>query len=433
MTTTLTLGSLFDGSGGFPLAAKHSGIWPVWASEVEPFPILVTSRRLPHMTHIGDVTAVDGAEVEPVNIISFGSPCQDLSIAGRRAGLDGSRSNLFFHAIRIIKEMRQATDAQYPRFAIWENVPGAFSSNKGDDFHDVLKHFIAICDQSAADELPRPNRWERAGAIVGEGFSLAWRVLDAQYFGVPQRRRRIFLVADFGSRRAPEILFDPHQLSDAPDEGTEISATASTDSGTSIEGAGRAYALRMRQGKPGGGKGPLVQTELSGTLATGNDQTLFEPVPFGFNAIRPKWGRVGKFGYTMDVAKTLDTKGMIPDGAQGGIAIVDHDARTHVVRRLTPIECARLQGFPDVWAENLAITDPTDEQLEFWQSVHDRWADISGLKTRKSQKQIRAWLANPMSKTAVFKLWGNGVAFPVVQHVLNGIRQLVESESVKSR
>ena len=431
MTTTLTLGSLFDGSGGFPLAAKHSGIWPVWASEVEPFPILVTSRRLSHMTHIGDVTAVDGAEVEPVNIISFGSPCQDLSIAGRRAGLDDSRSNLFFHAIRIIKEMRQATGGQYPRFAIWENVPGAFSSNKGNDFHDVLKHFIAICDQSAADELPRPNRWERAGAIVGEGFSLAWRVLDAQFFGVPQRRRRIFLVCDFGSRRAPEILFDPHQLPHPPRESEEVQQTTPATLGESLDPAGRAYALRMRYGKPGGGKGPLIQTELSGTLATGNDQTVFQPVAYGFNAIRPKWGRVGKYGYPLDVAKTLDTKGTCPDGAQGGIAVVDESEQTHVVRRLTPVECARLQGFPDEWAENLSITNPTPEQVKFWQQVHDTWGLICGRKMRKTEKQIRAWLADPFSKTAVFKLWGNGVALPVVEHVLTGIREVTEREQTK--
>ncbi|WP_406711894.1 DNA cytosine methyltransferase [Trueperella pyogenes] len=429
MNQPLTLGSLFDGSGGFPLAAKNSGIWPVWASEVEPFPILVTTKRLSHMTHVGDVSKLDGAAVEPVDIITFGSPCQDLSIAGRRAGLDGAKSNLFFEAIRIIKQMRKATNGQYPRFAVWENVPGAFSSNKGDDFHDVLKHLTAICDETAAADLPRPKRWERAGAVVGDGYSLAWRMLDAQFFGVPQRRRRIFLIADFGSERAHEILFDPHQLPHPPGEGKEIQQTPPTPVGESTTGAGAAYALRMRQGKPGGGKGPLIQTELSGTLATGNDQTVFQPVAFGFNAIRPKWGRIGKYGYPLNVAKTLDTKGTCPDGAQGGIAVIDESTeRTHVVRRLTPVECARLQGFPDEWAENLIITEPTSEQLEFWQQVHDTWGGICGRKMRKTEKQIRAWLANPFSKTAVFKLWGNGVALPVVEHVLTGIRQQVDKE-----
>ncbi|MCI6574733.1 DNA cytosine methyltransferase [Corynebacterium kozikiae] len=428
----LTLGSLFDGSGGFPLAAKNTGIWPVWASEVEPFPILVTSRRLKYLTHVGDVSKLDGGRVEPVDIITFGSPCQDLSIAGRRAGLEGNKSNLFFEAIRVIKEMRDATGGQYPRFAVWENVPGAFSSNKGDDFHDVLKHLTAIIDEQAAAELPRPQRWERAGAIVGDGYSLAWRVLDAQFFGVPQRRRRIFLIADFGSQRAPEILFDPHQLSNSAGQSEEVQQATTTPAGNGAEGTSKAYCLRMRQGKPGGGKGPLIQTELSGTLATGNDQTVFAPVAYGFNAIRPKWGRVGKYGYPLDIAKTLDTKGTCPDGAQGGIAVVDEHERTHVVRRLTPVECARLQGFPDEWAENLGYSDPTDEQLVFWQQVFDTWGTICGLKTRKTKKQIRAWLADPFSKTAVFKLWGNGVALPVVEHVLTGIRELVEAEQAST-
>ena len=205
----LKLGSLFDGSGGFPLAGALFGVEPVWASEIEPFPIRVTKARFPGMKHLGSVTDVCGGEVEPVDIITFGSPCQDLSVAGKQAGIhEGQRSNLFFEAIRIIKEMRDGTSDQYPRFAVWENVPGAFSSNKGEDFRAVLQ---AFCDISGEDlpavELPRGG-WKPAGCVVGNGFSLAWRVYDAQFWGVPQRRKRIYLIADFGSERAGEILFE---------------------------------------------------------------------------------------------------------------------------------------------------------------------------------------------------------------------------------
>ena len=205
----MKLGSLFDGSGGFPLAGALFGIEPVWASEIEPFPIKVTKQRFPGMKHLGSVTDVKGDQVEPVDIITFGSPCQDLSVAGKQLGIhDGERSNLFFEAIRIIKEMRNGTSDQYPRFAVWENVPGAFSSNGGRDFQAVLQAFCDISEEGRIS-VPQPQgRWKPAGCIVGNGWSLAWRVYDAQFWGVPQRRKRIYLIADFGSERAGEILFE---------------------------------------------------------------------------------------------------------------------------------------------------------------------------------------------------------------------------------
>ena len=206
----MKLGSLFDGSGGFPLAGALHGIEPVWASEIEPFPIAVTTARFPNMKHLGSVTDINGAEIEPVDIITFGSPCQDLSIAGKQAGLhDGERSSLFFDAIRIIKEMRHATSNQFPRFAVWENVPGAFSSNNGRDFQAVLQ---AFCEAAGSDILvpePPKGRWSHSGTIVGDGFSIAWRLYDAQFWGVPQRRKRIYLIGDFRTERAGEILFKP--------------------------------------------------------------------------------------------------------------------------------------------------------------------------------------------------------------------------------
>ena len=214
----LTLGSLFDGSGGFPLGGLLAGIVPVWASEIEPFPIRVTTKRLPFMRHYGDVSRMDGGDIEPVDIITFGSPCQDMSIAGKRAGLDGSRSNLFYEAVRIIREMRCATNGKNPRYAVWENVPGAFSSNGGEDFRCVLEALCRLKDEAVSVPAP-PGRWTAAGEIVGDGFSLAWRVLDAQHWGVPQRRKRIFLVADFTGGSAGEILFESEGLSGYSAEG----------------------------------------------------------------------------------------------------------------------------------------------------------------------------------------------------------------------
>lgn len=209
----MKLGSLFDGSGGFPLAGAMHGIEPVWASEIEPFPIAVTSLRFPNMKHLGSVTEVHGDKIEPVDIITFGSPCQDLSIAGKQAGIhEGERSNLFFEAIRIIKEMRHATANQFPRFGVWENVPGAFSSNRGDDFRAVLQSFCSVCDDTADVPRPADGVWQPAGCVLGDSYSIAWKVYDAQYWSVPQRRKRIYLIADFATGRAGEILFKPESL-----------------------------------------------------------------------------------------------------------------------------------------------------------------------------------------------------------------------------
>lgn len=207
----LTLGSLFDGSGGFPLGGILSGITPLWASEIEPFPIRVTTKRLSQMKHYGDVSKLNGAELPPVDIITFGSPCQDMSVAGKRAGLSGSRSNLFYEAVRIVKEMRCKTNGEYPRFVVWENVPGAFSSNKGEDFKAVLEEICKIKDDTLS--VSKSEKWTNAGEIVGDAFSVAWRVFDAQYWGVPQRRKRIYLVADFAGECAGEILFEQKSLS----------------------------------------------------------------------------------------------------------------------------------------------------------------------------------------------------------------------------
>lgn len=234
----LTLGSLFDGSGGFPLGGLLAGITPLWASEIEPFPIRVTTKRFPQMKHLGDISAVYGNAVEPVDIITFGSPCTDMSVAGKRAGLDGSQSCLFYEAVRIVKEMRCATNGEYPRFIVWENVPGAFSSNKGADFKAVLE---AVCSIKGGDiSVPEPpkGKWSSAGSILADGFSLAWRVLDAQFWGVPQRRKRIYLVADFAGGSAGKILFESEGLSGYSPQGFRAwqGAACGTADGAGVSG-----------------------------------------------------------------------------------------------------------------------------------------------------------------------------------------------------
>lgn len=233
MSSNLTLGSLFDGSGGFPLGGLISGVTPVWASEIEPFPIRVTTKRLPFMKHYGDVSALSGADLEPVDIITFGSPCQDMSVAGRRAGLDGSRSNLFYEAVRIAKEMREATNGRYPTWLCWENVPGAFSSNSGSDFKAVLDEIRKIKDPEA--DTPRPARWPNAGCILADDHSVAWRVLNAQHFGVPQRRTRIYLVCDLAGQRAGKVLFESEGVSGYTPQGFRSWQRAA---GASKEGSG---------------------------------------------------------------------------------------------------------------------------------------------------------------------------------------------------
>ena len=460
MRQTLRLGSLFDGSGGFPLAATKVGIEPVWASEIEPFPILVTTTRLPQMQHLGDICDIDGSQLEPVDVVTFGSPCQDLSVAGKRAGLAGERSGLFHQAVRIIKEMRKVSSGRYPRFAVWENVPGAFSSNKGNDFHQVLRELIGVKDEQAAANLPRVQKWQKAGAVVADQWSIAWRVLDAQFFGLPQRRKRIFLIADFATQRAGHILFEPTSSSRNLAQSCDQRQNSPTNPRAGTHEASKSldvFALRMRAGKLGGGKDPLIQTDISGTLGCNNDQTIFEPIAYGFNAIHAKRKSLtGRYGYETEVAKTLDTSGICPTCNQGGIAIVDTVVSAsksdffckgtnnltgpllasdftdppivtapqpsgYRLRRLTPTECARLQGFPDTWTDGLAIENPSEDVLDYWWQVWARWAKAQGLKKPKTRNQVRKWLANPVTDRALYKLWGNGIALPCAKLVLSQI------------
>lgn len=234
---SLTLGSLFDGIGVFPLAASRHGIIPVWASEIEKVPISITKRHFPDMLHLGDITKLKGSEIPPVHIITFGSPCQNLSTIGFREGLAGSKSGLFYHAIRIIKEMRCATNGIFPVIAVWENVAGAFSSNHRLDFKFVLESFTD-------SEIPMPDsgRWAKCGMVRGSVADVCWRLLDAQYWGEPslvQRRKRVFVVADFGGQRAAEILLKSRQLYPLPDTGTESGLSSARAGGISAAETGR--------------------------------------------------------------------------------------------------------------------------------------------------------------------------------------------------
>ena len=645
----LTLGSLFDGSGGFLLGGLLSGIRPVWKSEIEPFPIAVTNKRFPDVKHYSDVSKLNGAEIEPVDIITFGSPCQDMSIAGKRAGLDGSRSNLFYEAIRIVKEMRCATDGKYPRFICWENVLGAFSSNGGEDFKAVLESVCSV--KGDKTYIPRPKKWPNAGEIVADDYSVAWRVLDAQYWGVPQRRKRIFLVADFAADSAGRILFESEGLSGYSAESfrswqrTANGAAACSGAAGSVclneqggirmdvsqdivgtlraevhghvpcvvdaagfctEHSAKSRSIGFEDEKSptlragvvpaaiyenhsqdtrytgplevaptvsstygmGGNNQPFVventecfdvrftsegtrnarqncyKTDTSRTIDTGGNAPDSNQggvaVVFGIcskdsNAMKSDNPHSGF--YKAETARTLDANGGNPSCNQGGMAVVEgcgcpvdtsqpkaekhrpsrqarpgtrpshkgdgykesgimytlnateqhavafsQDAyskysentksgalrakggmygdgsETHVystsknsyhtqvdeniantlvasdfkdpptvtaepyyiIRRLTPTECARLQGFPDWWCDGLAIENPSEEEMKFWRSVFDTYARLNGTKPR-SDNQIRKWLKAPHTDSAEYTMWGNGVALPCVTFVLSGI------------
>ena len=321
----LTLGSLFDGSGGFPLGGLLTEqITPLWSSEIEPFAIRVTTKRLPQVKHYGDVSAISGADLPPVDIITFGSPCQDMSIAGKRDGLDGSRSSLFYEAIRIVKEMRCKTNGEKPRFIVWENVPGAFSSNKGQDFKAVLEAVIGVKEPSASVPAPEKKGWPDADYYVGDGWSVAYRVLDAQWWGVPQRRKRIYLVADFADQSAPKVLFESEGVSRYSAEGFRAwqRAAAGAESGTGeagCNGAGGRICLNDQ-----GGRQMDVSEDVTGTLRAeehGHQPCVLEAA--GFCTEHSADAR--SIGYEEERSPTLRA-GVVP----AAIALENHPADSRV-------------------------------------------------------------------------------------------------------
>ena len=481
-----------------------------------------------------------------------------MSIAGKRTGLSGSRSSLFHEAIRIIREMRCASNGKYPRYIVWENVPGAFSSNGGEDFRCVLEAICSVKDSSIS--IPRPaGKWTKAGEILAESYSLAWRVLDAQYWGVPQRRKRIFLVADFDGTSAGKILFESEGLSGYSaeslrawqraagsaadsfgtaglclcDQGGEridilkertatlraeahhppcvlenhpadsrlqISESGKVQTLTSRCGTGDGNVpllmdtpktLKIRCGKAGGGKGSLIQENKSATLSCNNDQTVFQPKAYGISSFSSNAmlsGNPHSGIYEADTSRTLDTSDQSPAKNQGGIAVLesyalqgsmigrsdqngpqgggvnkevaftlnatDHHAvyaastgnfsgafrettptllaRDHkdpsivssgyAVRRLTPQECARLQGFPDQWCSDLASENPTEEEIDRWAAIFEEYRKAVKPESRpKSRKMVQKWLQDPYRDAAEYRLWGNGICLNVAVFVLAGI------------
>lgn len=645
MEKQFKMGSLFSGSGGFELAATLCGIEPVFASEIEPFPIRVTTKRFPHMKHYGDISSISGSQLEPVDLITGGSPCQDMSVAGKRKGMSkecpkcgyksvanedtdicpecGSemqytRSGLFMEQIRVIKEMREADERNgrsdqsiRPRFMLWENVVGAFSSNKGEDFRAVLEETAKVVDTTATIPRPPKGKWNTEGCIVGDGWSIAWRVLDAQFWGVPQRRRRIALVADFAGQCAGEILFKRKGLSRNFTESRKEGQATSGDTEKSTNASGKhcigpydmthadevireckdgkcntlnhrmctgdnqvpivldtppigfdgynqtvtgnkintitgqrvdvsnnpivfenksdtpPVTMQIRSGCEGGGKGALLQINKSATLSCGVPQTLFDPI----HCVENSTGRNTLF-MTTDVSPTLvsdthnhavcqptynhgvcclECNGSRPshrgDGykesetmytlntteqhavayglerasfnqginAKYNISVATEQAQTlvsrgpnavaqatyqkttgplmanshpgsysgqdaytdmlvtepsYIVRRLTPVECARLQGFPDWWLDGLETPEPTGHDIAFWREVFETHRNVvTGAKKPKTDKQIIKWLQNPYSDGAAYKLWGNGIALPCFLYVMEGIKEVLDRTS----
>ena len=322
---SLTLGSLFDGSGGFPLGGVLAGITPIWASEIEPFPIRVTTVRFPNMKHYGDISTLSGAELEPVDIITFGSPCQDMSVAGKRDGLGGSRSSLFYEAIRIINEMREATNGKYPRYIVWENVPGAFSSNKGEDFKAVLTEICKIKDRQVS--VPKPSKWENAGRIMGDSYSVAWRLFDAQYWGVPQRRQRIYLGADFDGWSAGKILFESEGLSGYSAQGFQSWQNTACRAAEGFGETGETDSMMFENhSQDSRYTGPLEvsQTVLSTFGTGGNNQPFVVQMPKTYDVRFTSEGtrNARQNVYETETSRTIDTGGNSPDSNQGGVAVV---------------------------------------------------------------------------------------------------------------
>lgn len=310
----LTLGSLFDGIGVFPLAASRHGIIPLWASEIERAPVSITKRHFPDMVHMGDITKLRGGEVPPVDILTFGSPCQDLSLCGHRRGFSGDRSSLFFEAIRIINEMRAETNGTYPAITIWENVAGAFSSNNGMDFRAVLHAFT-----DAEIPMPADGKWAAAGMVRGVVPDLAWRTLDARGFRTAQRRRRIFLVADYAGERAAEILFDPAPLHEILNDGGKGGESYAPDAGKHSNGAGRRYAEVYT----------LQNRKMRGAVQHRNPREFL--------------GAIGRPDGPCPTLLASDKQSVI-------IHYPDAPEQDHA-RYLTPEECEALMGLPEGWTE----------------------------------------------------------------------------------
>lgn len=506
--------SLFDGSGGFLLAGEMCGIEPVYASEIEPYPIAVSKSHFPNVKHLGDICKIKGSELEPVDIITFGSPCQNMSIAGNREGIkhitigsnETTQSGLFIEAIRVIKEMRLATNGVYPRYAVWENVCGAFNSNKGEDFRTVLEEFIRISEPNAVmPKVPKAG-WAYADCISGNGWSIAYRTFDAQYWGVPQRRRRIYLVADFRGGRAKEILFEQEGLrwhtAQSGTQGQETARCAKNSVGTAIGGVDRynqSFLSGLAQTLRASGGGDCTPTVLAPVANAGDNRlAIVQPISDGgCSTLFENHGRDCRYKGPLKVAPTvtatygmggnntpfvvsvietsetvhcydigearlrtpseyieksptlraeahgnapyaLKIKNIVIDNIGGNAEMAKQDAYTdmfvvgkeknvagpvhYIVRRLTPTECARLQGFPSWWGIVNPVENLTDEDYTFWLGVRNTYAEINGKATKEyTKQQMLSWYNKLHSDSAEYKMWGNGIALPNALYVMQGI------------
>lgn len=494
------------------------------------------------MKHIGNITEVDGGRIDPVDIITFGSPCQDLSVAGSRKGLAGKRSGLFLEAVRVIREMREKTNGQKPEFIVWENVPGAFSSNGGEDFRTVLEEIAKIKDPGVCIPGPDSGKWTNAGEIVGDGYSIAYRVYGAQFWGVPQRRNRIYLVADFSSGRAGKIQFESDRLCRDTPQGAGAWQKITGTAGGCLEESGRAVCLNDQGGKMGvtagisatlrsemHGHPPVVATfsgnqgakawgigyseTTSPTLkseAGGNTvpQVIIDrhTVAYGISskasnawksnnphsgcykadvarmlntnggdatcnqggnlivcpvAVYENYGQDTRFRPTGDIAQTVVAKygtgggnqplvvqpytignGQVHDlalddkartmncmhDAQAAIVPQTADGYPYIVRRLMPLECSRLQGYPDYWVDGLETEEPSEKEIDWWMEVFELHRIAVKPDTKpKTRNQVRKWLQHPHSDSAEYKMWGNSLAIPNAYHVLKGIAEELQA------
>ena len=440
------------------------------------------------MKHLGNISKINVAEAEAVDVVIGGSPCQDLSIAGKRAGLDGARSGLFMEQIRICREMRERDRAAgragidvRPRFCVWENVPGALSSNDGEDFRIVLEEFCKVADPSATVPRPPKGKWKSAGCIVGDGYSVAWRIMDARYYGVPQRRHRISLVADFAGGCAPQILFDEQGMCWNLETSQKAWQGITGHAAGSVGGSGcdwgckclnpedpQSYRLFETSG--------AYQTLYAGEKSDGQYTGVCYSIEG--NTVDRESNKNGK-GFSVDVSTTLnvqdkhavvyDARGngdgktvctvtgdhcdritdytpLVLGTGQGGAEVgkdespclnCNHEQpiaayggippRKYIIRRLTPLECSRLQGLPDDFADVPAYEDVSDGELDFWREVWAEWAEINGKKP-KTDKQIRKWLQAPISESNQYQIYGNGIALPQWVWVLGRISEKLGKE-----
>jgi len=394
------------------------------------------------MQHLGDICMINGSEIEPVDVIIGGSPCQDLSVAGKKAGLAGERSSLFMEQIRIIKEMRAADEARgrtakfiRPRFMVWENVPGAFSSNKSEDFRTVLEETARIAQPDAVIPRPPKGKWRTSGCILGSRWSIAWRVLDAQFWGVPQRRRRIVLIADFGGHAAPEILFERKGLSwdVEPCRTTGKGSTRDIERGT-YPAIARSLTARY-DGSPCIDRGPNVIVQagaycLAGNMVdrhavcagfnykasakTGTICYLNERVPIIFRkGTRPHSKDEAQTWEQTEVSNTLNTFDV-------GEARAAELVVTSVARRFTPLECERLQGFPDGWTDIGAWRDSKGK-------LHKKSSDAARCRALGNSIALPPWrwvllrLSGQFYRSATLGSLFDGIGgFPLIWESING-------------